>query len=92
MSDDKHWEQMTDVSQVYVAWDFSGCDTAAEAQKKMDSVCQVALGSIKVPATIVDQSGNILVWYLPRVLSKSLQVSLMAICRGMTHTIFALLP
>ena len=58
---------------VYVPWTLGNDDNPSQARKKMAKL-KVNLGTIHVPATIVEQSGKILLWHLPNLLSGDLQV------------------
>ena len=58
---------------VYVPWHLEDSDSPSQARKKIALVI-VKLGFINTPAIIVEQSGKILLWYLPDLLSKNLQV------------------
>ena len=58
---------------VYVPWTLEDDDSPSQARKKI-AKSQVKLGVIHVPATIVEQSGKILLWHLPNLLSGDLQV------------------
>jgi hypothetical protein len=61
---------------VYVPWTLGNDDNASQARKKMAKL-KVKLGTIAVPATIVEQSGKILLWHLPNLLSGDLQVGIL---------------
>jgi hypothetical protein len=65
--------KLTYLAPVYVPCTLEDDDSPSKARKKIAKL-QVKLGVIHVPATIVEQSGKILLWHLPNLLSGDLQV------------------
>ncbi|KAF8065039.1 hypothetical protein FPV67DRAFT_1450871 [Lyophyllum atratum] len=57
---------------IYLSWDIEDyADTTPAMRPQLFQHCE--LGHIDVPATIVDQSGIIVLWYLPNILPRRIQ-------------------